>query len=306
MRVPGDERATPGAGDPAPIVLRDGRARVGIDPALGAGLASYDFDGRPVLRPRDREAPEPVLGLAMNLLAPWSNRVSGGGFAWEGEFHALEPNLAGEPCPIHGDAWQSAWTPREVGPARAVLTLASDGPGPFAYEAQVSHALDGGALTTRLTVTSRAGRTLPFGLGFHPWLPRGEGTRLQAAASRVQLQDERYLPTDTVSLGEHPEWDFRASRPLPRAWVNNAFEGWDGRALIEQPELGLDVEIRAPGLDVFVLYAPSPEAEFFCFEPVSHAVDEHNAARSPRLRPLAPGETTAAEMTITPRRRDEA
>ena len=288
------------------IALVDACARVEIDPALGAGLASYAFDGRPVLRPRDREAPEPVLGLAMNLLVPWSNRISGGGFSWDGAFHALEPNLAGEPCPIHGNAWQAAWTPRRASPTEALLTLSSDGPGPFAYEAQVSHALDGGALTTRLTVTSRAGRALPFGLGFHPWLPRGGGTRLRAAAARVQLQDERYLPTDTVSLAERPEWDFRAPRPLPPGWTNNAFEGWDGHALVEQPGLGIDVEIHAPGLDVFVLYAPSPEAGFFCFEPISHVVDEHNAAERPRLRRLAPGETMMAEITITPRRRDEA
>lgn len=288
------------------ILLEDARARVEVDPALGAGLASYAFDGRPVLRPRDRGAPEPVLGLAMNLLVPWSNRISGGGFEWEGAFHPLAPNLAGEPCPIHGNAWQAAWTPRRGSPTEALLSLASNGPGPFAYEAQVAYALTEGALTTRLTVTSRAERALPYGLGFHPWPPRGEGTRLRAVAGRVQLQDERHLPTDTVSLAERPDWDFRAPRPLPRAWVNNAFEGWDGHALIEQPGLGLDVEIRAPGLDVFVLYAPSPGAGFFCFEPVSHLVDEHNAARGTRLRRLAPGEAMTAEMTITPRRRDEA
>ena len=289
------------------IALDDGLARAEIAPERGAGLLSYVFDGRAVLRPGGGPDRPGLLGLAMNLLAPWSNRISGGGFAWEGEFHALEPNLEGEPCPIHGDAWQSAWTPREASPTRAVLTLASRGPGPFAYEAEVAYALDAGALTARLTVTSRADRTLPHGLGFHPWFPREPSTRLRAPAARVQLQDERHLPTDMAPIEERPEWDFAASRPLPPGWVNNAFEGWNGVALVEQPEAGLAIDVRTPSLDVFVLYAPSPEAGFFCFEPVSHLVDEHNAPPGGprRLAALGSGETLTAAMTITPRRMED-
>ena len=282
------------------IVLEDGAARVEIAPERGAGLASYEWGGRAVLRPGGGPDRPGVLGLAMNLLAPWSNRISGGGFAWEGEFHALEPNLPGEPFPIHGDAWQSAWTPRDATPTRAVLALASDGPGPFAYEAEVDYALDAGALSARLTVTSRAERTLPHGLGFHPWFPREPGTRLRAPATRVQLQDERHLPTGVVPIEARPEWDFATPRPLPSGWVNNAFEGWDGLAVIEQPAAGIAIEVRAPSLEVFVLYAPRPEAGFFCLEPVSHLVDEH-AAPPGRLVPLAPGDTLEAAMTIEPR-----
>ncbi len=282
------------------IVLDDGAARVEILPNLGAGLASYAWGGRPVLRPRDEQADEPVLGLAMNLLAPWSNRISGGGFAWGGTFHPLAPNLAGEPCPIHGNAWQSGWTPRRASATEALLTLASDGPGPFAYDAEVAYALTDGALTTRLTATSRAARALPFGLGLHPWLPRGPRTTLGARAARVQLQDHRHLPTGIAPIAERPGWDFADGRPLPPAWINNAFEGWDGRAVVGQPDLGMRIEMVAAGLPVLILYAPSPEAGFFCVESVSHLVDEHNAPEPRHLRPLGPGESMTVALTIAP------
>ncbi|WP_434221225.1 hypothetical protein [Mesorhizobium caraganae] len=65
--------------------------------------------------------------------------------------------------------------------------------------------------------------------------------------------------------------------PLPRSWVNNAFDGWDRRARITRPEDRIAISLTAsPALDVFILYSRSQDADFFCFEPVSHYVDAHH------------------------------
>ena len=85
------------------LELSDGRSRLLVTPENGGGIARFDalVTGRaPValLRPWDGAGP-----LGCELLIPWSNRISGGGFEFDGRFHAVEPNIAGEALPIHGD-----------------------------------------------------------------------------------------------------------------------------------------------------------------------------------------------------------
>jgi aldose 1-epimerase len=155
------------------------------------------------------------------------------------------------------------------------------------------------ALTVNLGVTNQAATALPYGLGFHPWLPRAPDTRLQAKAQMIWLEDERHLPTRKIPVDERPEWNFNTMRALPDGWINNAFEDWDRQARIEWPSRDLSLSIAASeSLETYLLYSPGREAPFFCFEPVSHVVDAHNLHGGPKangLAILAPTET--ADMT---------
>ena len=91
----------------------------------------------------------------------------------------------------------------------------------------------------------------------------------------------------------------RAPRPLPGSWINNGFVGWDGRARIAWPERGLGLEIEASdALGTYVLYSPSANADFFCFEPVSHAVDAFHLPGGPQAHGLVlmrPGDSFEIE-----------
>ena len=291
-------------------MIADGTSEALIVPALGAGLASYDLLARggriPLFRPcRDPGRAHP-FELAHNLLLPWSGRVSGGGFSFAGRFHRLAPNLAGEPLPIHGNGFSSPWRVAEAAGTRAALTFASDGPGPYRFEARVNYALHRGALTVTLALTSRAASPLPHGLGFHPWFPRTAGTTLRAKAASVTLEDERHLPGDRVPVASQPDWDFSEPRRLPDTWVNNDFSPWDGRAEVTWPERGLHLTMTTggdPHLTTFILYSPSGDAPFFCFEPVTHPVDAHNRPDGPEangLRVLVPGETLSVGCHFVP------
>ena len=97
------------------LPLCDGAAEAVIVPELGAGLASYDVidagDRRPVFRPCRKPSAARPFDLASILLVPWSNRISGGGFTFAGKFHPLQPNLPGEPYPIHGNGFSKAHHP---------------------------------------------------------------------------------------------------------------------------------------------------------------------------------------------------
>ena len=292
------------------LAISDGEAEAVIVPELGAGLASYDLlvGGRrePLFRPcRDLSAACP-FDLAHNILVPWSGRISGGGFTFAGRFHALEPNLPGEPLPIHGNGFSSAWSLAEASSRQARLTFTSSGPGPYRYDAEVTYALRAGTLLVDLAVTSRAAVPLPYGLGLHPWFPRTPGTTLQARAITATLEDSCHLPAGQMPVASRGEWDFGTPKHLPSAWVNNDFGPWNGHAVIrwEDRRLSLAVDTRRdPALTTFILYSPSPDADFFCFEPVTHPVDAHSRAGNPAahgLTILSSGETLAVGCRFVP------
>lgn len=92
------------------IVLDNGNARLELVPALGGGIARLDVrhpNGAlfPVLRPWNGRMEDGPFALGCNVLVPFSNRISGGGFEHDGAFHPVPANLRGEPLPIHGTAF---------------------------------------------------------------------------------------------------------------------------------------------------------------------------------------------------------
>ena len=81
------------------IVLDDGRARVAVHPDEGAAIGRYDvIDAasreQPILQTSPSTGRGGPFALGLNLLVPFSNRISGGGFWHEGTFHRLERNTA--------------------------------------------------------------------------------------------------------------------------------------------------------------------------------------------------------------------
>jgi aldose 1-epimerase len=88
------------------ITIAAGGLRAEIVPSLGGGLAHLDMLGDrspvPIFRPWPEGGTDDPNRLASYVLVPWSNRISGRGFRFEGRFHPLEPNFPGEPFPLHG------------------------------------------------------------------------------------------------------------------------------------------------------------------------------------------------------------
>ena len=291
------------------LTISDGIAEAAIVPELGAALAWYDLlvagKREPIFRACRNSSQAHPFDLALNLLVPWSNRISGGGFAFEGEFYRLEPNLPGEGFPIHGNGFSSAWTVEGAQPSSATVALDASGPGPFRYASRVTYELAGGALNVRLLVRNLARKALPFGLGLHPWLPRTAQTQLQAKAERVVLEDGWHLPMGEVDIRSRQDWNFETPRQLPGTWINNAFLGWDGRGAILWPERAFSLEISTnPALPIYIVYSPSSDADFFCFEPVTHQVDAHNLSAGTDtngLIVLRPGQEHAMSCLFAPR-----
>ena len=281
------------------IELSAGSARASIVPQMGGALAGLWAGDLPVLRAGPGQKAEGPFALACNLLVPFSNRISAGGFAFEGRRHAVTPNLPGEPYPLHGDGFQRAWQVEALRLHSATLSLPDGQIGPYRYAARAVYDLGPMALEIRLSVTNRGDIALPFGLGLHPWFPRGPETRLQFMAEGQWPETADHLPATQhpVVLDRGGAW--RCAAPLPDTWINMGFSGWNGQARILQGAGAASVRLTARGLGTALVYAPSAAADFFCFEPVSHPVDAHNLPGQPGLVRLAPGQTLAASMTLT-------
>jgi len=292
-----------------PITISDGIARAVVHPGAGASIGCYDLiDGQQSL-PLFRASPDPgrsgVFALGCNVLVPWSNRISGGGFTAGGMFHALPANLAGEPFPIHGNGFQAEWTVMHAGSSHIQLTLDSEGPGPYRYSAALTYRLTDGALAMTLGVRNCASVTLPYGVGFHLWFPRTSGTTIQAVVNGVWLEDERHLPLRHEPIAKHSDWNFGIIHPLPRSWINNAFTGWDGNARIAWPDGGVILDARASKvLGTPLIYSPSAAASCFCLETVSHPVDVHNKRNDAAagLIDLSPEQQLSAGCVFRPTR----
>ena len=123
-------------------------------PEQGGGIARFDA----LVAGQRCGAAQAAAGrcIGCELLVPWSNRISGGGFEFDGRFHAVAPNVPGEPFPLHGDGFQKPWRVARQTATEAELVLDDGSIGPYRYAACVSYALHDGALEATLAVENRA------------------------------------------------------------------------------------------------------------------------------------------------------
>lgn len=205
---------------------------------------------------------------------------------------------------IHGFGWQSAWTVMEHGPSQIVTTHRRSGADdPYAYDASQGLSLLAEHVRLDLSVTNRADRALPFGLGFHPWFPCAPDTSLRMSSGGALALGPGYRATGKTDFADGGP--FSAGRKVRDLTGELAlsYVGWIGEAVFETPSQGLSIRIGAS--DNFrhpVLWSP-PGADFVCFEPQSHGIGAPGDATARAITPLArlePGETLSGWMTLTP------
>lgn len=271
---------------------------------LGAAISNYEFiDGRPIFRaaPAGSSAP---FEMACILLTPWCNRISNGGFSYQGVFYPLAPNIKGSDLPLHGDAFLEEWTCIVKTESSLTLELLSDSIEPFNYRAVVTYTLEGEDLLVDFSVTNMSNLELPYGLGVHPWFVQDEDTEVQAYVEHVLINDKDNLPVAKVPVSDEPSMDFRSSTVLPLNGLDNCFTGWDQQAVLTWPSRGMSLEINA-GTDFSEchLYSKGREGDFFCFEPVTHPANTHNWPDNsqPELSNLKNGESLNTHCCFSPK-----
>jgi aldose 1-epimerase len=285
------------------LTLEAGALELQLAPQRGGSISRFDCRGAdggkiPVFQPAVPGTNE-ILGHGSFPLVPFSNRIRGGRFVFRGRRVALAPNLAGDPSPLHGQAWLAPWEVESTTGALANLAFRHEpGEWPWAYEARQRVALDPVGLTVTLSCTNGSDEAMPCGLGHHPYFPCRPGIRIDTEAECAWTIDEHVLPVEKVPA--RGRYDLR-DRPACGQGLDNGFGGWSGLARIAAPGLPFRILLSSPDARFFQLYSPA-SGGMFVAEPVSHA---NAALNEPEerwgelgLRVLEPGETMSLTMRV--------
>ncbi|MES2832157.1 MAG: aldose 1-epimerase [Pseudomonadota bacterium] len=279
------------------------RQRLQLLPTLGASIASWEtlVGGVwvPVLRPWNRASVD-AFTFACFPLVPWSNRIGKGGFTHDEVYYPIVPNRAGEPYPIHGDGWLQPWQVHDSerhNEATLHIESRHAGGDPYHYRARQHFDLHADGLTITLSVTHLGKKSLPYGLGLHPYFLRDADTLLQMQCDGLWLSDTDPMPvahSDTLP----PTFDYREPALLQGPMIDHCFTGWDGQATITYPSRGMEIEFSMRDCDGYALMYRPPGLDFFCLEPITHPIDAFHMPQRPGLRILEHRQSMKLELTL--------
>jgi aldose 1-epimerase len=279
------------------IHLESDTQQLQLAPELGGSVTAWNWkaggDRIPLFRPWDSASGDRYT-LACFPLVPWSNRLTGGGFEFDGKFYAIHANRTEEHYPIHGSGWLQPWQVAERDDVRIRLSLESrhfDG-NPYHYRSTQTFLLLPDGLQIDLTVTNLGTVTLPFGLGLHPYFVSSEQTRLMFKSEGVWLPGEDRIPAEHAS--SYPEtWNYNSAAPLGGPTIEACYTGWNGKALIDYPDRSLSVTMVMPDCNGYVLLERPAHQDYFSIQPVTHPVDAFHMPNQPGLAYLTHGDSFA-------------
>lgn len=253
--------------------LHDGQLDVWVSTKGGSVSAAF-FEGTPILV----AAGGPDGQAACFPLVPFGNRVEFNSFSVGQDFLRLKPNSS-DPLYVHGDGWLEDWTITDSNSQTIELSLRhpANDKTPYDYAAHQRISVSEGCLTMELSVQNEAAKPMPFGLGFHPFFARTDAVTVKASVQTFWTERHGHLPGPPAVIPA--DINLADGTTLPARFINNAFSGWDGRAEIIWPELGLSAELEAtPNNDVIMFYTPADRRDFFCLEPMTHLPNGHHLA----------------------------
>lgn len=287
------------------FLLVDGELELELSPAVGGAIANFTWiagGGRePILRAGGAPLHK-ALDAACFPLVPFVNRIRCGEFDFRGRHIQLSPNMAGDPNPLHGQGWTSAWSVESRSATDAVLGFEHEaGEWPWIYQARQHFRLAADSLHLKLTCRNTSAEPMPCGLGFHPYFHCGAGTRIETDVAQVWTVDEQVLPVARMAAAGRYSI---ADDPVCGRDLDNGYDGWSGRTLLTDPDWPFDLELSSPGARFFQLYSPAGGG-IFVAEPVTHANAALNRPEAdwPALgiRILEPDEEIALEARIAVR-----
>ena len=282
------------------LELMAGAMRCLVLPACGGSLGGLWLGESPLLRPSGPE--DWVSGDATRLagfpLVPFSNRIAGARFDWQGKAITLPRNQPGESHALHGLGWQRPWQVMAQAPSRAVLELThaggADWPWPFVARQEIVLTPD--ALVLTLSARNLTAQAVPLAIGHHPYFARA-GAILQMTAAQVWLADPNNLPDHAVPPAD--ALDFSQPAPVADRAVDNCYVGVNWPVQIGWPDRDHGLRLTASTeLPCAVVYS-SAANNAFCVEPVSHLSNALNLPQaSPAMPVIAPGATVACTITM--------
>ncbi|HVE94827.1 MAG TPA: hypothetical protein VNB24_07895 [Acidimicrobiales bacterium] len=263
------------------VELRAGPASVRIFPDEGGRLGQIEVDGTRLLRGEEFAS----LGWSQwgsYPLLPWSNRIPGGRFTFDGRVCQVPVNRDDNTA-IHGLV---AWVPWSLVAAdeRSATIEVRATEGCYDVLGSQTFTVSPTHLDQTLAVTNLSDAVVPVGLGIHPWFVAGE---VRVPADRMWPGDTP-IPTGPPVLVDAGH-DLRTPRVPPP--MDRCFTELSGTTA-EVP--GLHLSWTGPVTQI-VVYSGTPG--WVCVEPVTMANDGFGLAErgidGHGVVGLSPGETCA-------------
>jgi aldose 1-epimerase len=228
-------------------VIGHGRQQLVVT-EVGATIRSYTLAGQDVI---DGFGPgEWSHSGRGQVLAPWPNRLGDGRYEFSGRQAQAALDEPERGNAIHGLVRWSPW--RLEAQAQNVVVVACPvrpTPGyPFSLDLRIEYRLGRDGLAVTTSAANPGDATLPFGLGFHPYLTVGtervDTVVLRLPARRRLVLDARSLPTGEVQPVAGTEYDFTGGRSVGPTRMDTAFTGLerdaDGLAWVSLDDPGSD------------------------------------------------------------------
>jgi aldose 1-epimerase len=293
------------------------RVELSVVPSIGNRAYELKVHGKNLLYfPTDLAAFQKSGGRGMNgvpFLAPWGNRIPGGGFWANGErytfntgLHNLSVNSTG--VAIHGMLTASPlWEVTNIGADKKSAHVTSRlqfwrhpdlmANWPFAHEYEMTYTLTESGLQVAIAIKNLSAKPMPVVIGFHPYfqipdVPRAEWNAHVAARKHVEM-DAALVATgemtdsglaDQVSLKDHKFDD---------GYTDLVRDG-SGRANFSVQAADKKIEVVfGPNYKVAIVYSPAGQ-DFICFEPMAAVTNGVNLAHDGKyneLQTVAPSTT---------------
>ena len=217
-----------------------------IAPALGNRAYAMNVHGANILHMPAASIAELHELSGIPFLAPWANRIPGGGFRANGNWYAFNESLGtlrthSDHIAIHGmlfasNLWQITDLKADATGAEVTSRLefwrypSLMANWPFAHDYEMTYRLDSGCLNVTVAVKNLSRDPMPVSLGFHPYftipgVPRAECTAHIPARSSV-IVDSRLCATGEFKPNPLPD-----PTPLATQTLDDGFTG-----LIRQPD----------------------------------------------------------------------
>ena len=281
-------------GNIAPTISTGG-ALLSVAPALGGSVASFTVDGFDIFKPM-RPDTDNILEVSSFPIVPIVNRIPNGLFELDGREIQLTPNLLDLPDFFHGQGWRSAWTIERHDDAFMLLALEhARGEWPWQYRAEQRFHLRPDGCRFEISVENKDNKRMPAGLGFHPYFPKTEKTRLQADYDGYWETDEMLYPTYKKAGSYRKDWN-AGTDLIDDVATDHTHFGFGGRAVITEEGRPTTTMTAPDNCDHMHVYCP-PEGDFFCVEPVTDRAAPFR--EEPRMiKLIEPGETYSIFMDI--------
>lgn len=264
---------------------------------------------------------DPTKGLnGVPFLAPWANRIGGGGFWANGKHYLFNPDfdnlkMSRDKVAIHGLLISSPnWVVEEVKSDRQSAHVTSRlvfwkypelmVNWPFAHEYRMTYSLHDGTLEVRTEVINKSSEPMPITLGFHPYFNLPDTPREQAF---VRIPARKHIETDRALLatGETSAVQLPAETSLRDHTFDDGFtdlvRGKDGYATFSLEAGSKKIQVvYGAQYQVGLVYAP-PRKEFVCFEPMTAVTNALNLAHEGKysdLKSVAPNATWTESFWI--------